>query len=304
MPKRAVSNHELIKLFGIDTSDEWIVQRTGIEKRHLADADETTATLGVGASRQALDQANLLPEEVDAVIVATSTAEFAFPSTANVIQAQLGITGGIGFDVQAACNGFLFGLHLADLHVRNGNAKTVLLIGVDVMSRLIDWGDRNTCILFGDAAGALVVQSQSAREVQKEIVSIHLQSVGEHTDFLYSERNGTIKMLGKEVFRHAVTRMTSISEIALKHNTLKPEQVDWFIPHQANLRIIQAVAAHLKIAPERAIVTIKDHGNTSAASIPLALIQGIEDERLQPGNVLLLSGLGAGFSWGASVVRW
>ena len=305
LPRTAVSNLDLIASFNLETSNEWIVQRTGIESRYIADEDETVLSLGIQASQKALERARVSPEEVDLVIVTTVTAERAFPSTAIEIQERLGMKNAIGFDLQAACSGFVFGLEVADLYVRSDQARTVLLVGADIMSRLLDWRDRNTCILFGDGAGAALIQRLPSNGQGRGILSTHLNSQGKYADLLYTHgKTGPLRMSGREVFRHAIVNLTSISQQALQRHQLKPEHIDWFIPHQANLRIIQSVAADLNIPMDRSIVTIKEHGNTSSASIPLALARGIEDGWIKPGNLLLLAALGGGFCWGASVLRW
>ncbi len=305
LPARLVSNEELAGQ--VDTSDEWIVQRTGIRQRYIAAEGEKTSDLAVAAAEKALAAAGLAGRDIDAVIVATTTPDQTFPATATTVQARLGMEGGFAFDVQAVCSGFIYALALADNFIKLGQAKRVLVIGAETFTRLLDWKDRTTCVLFGDGAGAVVLEGQ---EGDRGILSTHLHSDGRHRDLLYvnggpstGEQVGKVAMNGKEVFRHAVTRLAEVVGEALAANGLAPSAIDWLVPHQANLRIIDSTAKKLDMDMARVVVTVDRHANTSAASIPLALAEAVGDGRIRPGQLVLLEAMGGGLTWGAALVR-
>ncbi len=307
LPRRVVSNAELSRR--VDTSDEWIRERTGIRQRHLAEPDETATMMGAAAARAALAQAGVAAETVDVVIVATSTPDQGFPATALRIQAALGITRGFGFDLSAACSGFVYALAVADGLMRNGQAERVLVIGSEVYSRIMDWRDRNTCVLFGDGAGAVLLAREPAAS-GRGLLSTHLHADGRLGDLLYidgavgqPERPGHLIMQGREVFRHAVAKLSGAVDEALAAHDLSRDAVDWLVPHQANLRIIDAMARKLALPPERVVVTVDRHANTSAASIPLALAEAVGDGRIRPGSLVLMEALGGGMTWGSALVR-
>ncbi len=307
LPQRVVSNDELASR--IDTSDAWIHERTGIRQRHLAAPHETAAYMGAAASRAALANAGIDAGEVDAVILGTSTPDQAFPATALRVQAELGITKGFGFDVIAACSGFIFGLSTAEAFIRCGQARTVLVIGSEVYSRILDWNDRNTCVLFGDGAGAVVLRA-GEWQPGRGVLSTHLHGDGRTGDLLYvdgavgtSETSGHLRMQGREVFRHAVAKLSASVDEALAANGLAHADVDWLVPHQANKRIIDAMGRKLGLPPERVIVTVDRHANTSAASIPLALAEAVGDGRIRRGDLVLMEALGGGLTWGSALVR-
>ncbi|MHA1600796.1 MAG: beta-ketoacyl-ACP synthase III [Alphaproteobacteria bacterium] len=311
LPERVVTNAELAKT--IDTSDEWIVQRTGIRERHVAAEGEYTSDLAVKAADAALRMADVAANEVDLIVCATSTPDETFPATATRIQSRLGMNGGAAFDIQAVCSGFVYGLAVADNFVRAGQAGTVLVIGAETFSRILDWQDRSTCVLFGDGAGAVVLRSVEANGEKKErgVLSTHIYSDGRHHDALYVDGGpsttgtaGHLRMDGREVFRHAVVRMAEAIDTALEANGLTPGDIDWLVPHQANLRIIEAMARRLNLPNERVVVTVDRHANTSAASIPLALCQAVHDGRIQRGDLILMEAMGGGFTWGSALVRW
>lgn len=311
LPKNVLTNAEIA--VRVDTNDEWITQRTGIKQRHIAGEGEKTSDLATAAARAALAQAKLAVDAVDAIILATTTPDETFPSTATRVQSNLGMTRGFAFDVQAVCSGFIYALSVADQMIKGGMVKTVLVIGAETMSRLLDWEDRTTCILFGDGAGAVVLQAASGKGgvADRGILSSHLFSDGRQHDLLYvtggpstSKQVGSIKMQGREVFRHAVDHMADVVLHALSENGLGVADMDWLVPHQANLRILQATAEKLNLPMEKVIVSVDKHGNTSAASIPLALAQGVAEGRFIPGQLLVLEALGGGFTWGAVVLRW
>jgi len=309
LPRRVVSNDELAAR--LDTSDEWIRERTGITQRHIADETETAAFMGTGAARAALAMAKASPADVDGIIVATSTPDQAFPATALRIQAALGVTQGFGFDMAAACSGFVYGLSVADAMIRAGQARGVLVIGSEVYSRILDWQDRGTCVLFGDGAGAVLLQAgQGEGTGDRGILSTHIHAQGSLGDILYvdgavgrRDRPGTLQMHGKEVFRHAVTRLAEAVDECLKYNGLQHKDVDWLVPHQANLRIIEAMGKKLGLPSERVVVTVSRHANTSAASVPLALAEACADGRIKPGDLVLMEALGGGLTWGSALVR-
>ena len=312
LPSQIVTNHDLVAR-GLETSDEWIVQRTGISQRHVAAEGEFTSDLAVGAARKALAHAGVDVGDIDMIVVATTTPDNVFPSTAARVQAKLGITRGFAFDVQAVCSGFIYALTMADNCIRLGQAQTALVIGAETLSRLIDWNDRSTCFLFGDGAGAVVLRAGEGKgDVGDQgILSTHLHADGRQYDELYVDGGpgstgtcGKMHMNGKEVFRHAVQRLSEVVDEALDFNGLTPKAVDWLVPHQANQRIIDGIAKKLKLPTERVVVTIGKHANTSAASIPLALTEAVTDGRIQRGQLLMLDTMGGGFTWGAALVRW
>jgi 3-oxoacyl-[acyl-carrier-protein] synthase-3 len=311
LPTKVVSNAELASR--IKTSDEWIVERTGIRRRHVAAEGELTSHLAIKAAQQALDAAGFPASKVDLIILATTTPDSTFPATATRVQAALGITRGAAFDVQAVCSGFVYALGVANSFLALGQHETALVIGAETFTRLLDWQDRSTCVLFGDGAGAVVLQRASGDESGKErgILSTHIHSDGRLYDLLYVDggpsstgATGHVRMHGPEVYKHAVTKLTETVQEALDANGLTAGDVDWFVPHQANKRIIDSTARKLGLAPEKIILTIADHANTSAASIPLALDQGVRDGRIKRGHVIVIEAMGGGLSWGSSVVRW
>jgi len=309
LPERILSNEELS--LSLDTSDAWIRERTGIHQRHIAGAHETAAYMGAKAARAALADGGASPAEVDAVIVATSTPDQAFPATAVRVQAALGIERGFAFDLAAACSGFVYALSVADALLRAGQAGTALVIGSEVYSRILDWKDRGTCVLFGDGAGAVFLRAgQGGGGSDRGILSTHLHAQGAHGDILYvdgavgrPDRPGFLMMNGREVFRHAVTRLAEVVDEALAANGLERRQVDWLVPHQANRRIIDAMGRKLGLPPERVVQTVDRHANTSAASIPLALAEAVADGRIRQGDLVLMEALGGGLTWGAALVR-
>jgi 3-oxoacyl-[acyl-carrier-protein] synthase-3 len=309
LPERIVTNDELSRT--VDTTDEWIRERTGICQRHFAGKHETAAFMGTAASRAALADAGVTAADVDAVILATSTPDQAFPATALRVQAALGITSGFGFDLAAACAGFIYGLSVADSMIRTGQARGVLVIGSEVYSRILNWQDRGTCVLFGDGAGAVFLRASDVRDDDRRgILSTHLHAQGSLGDILYvdgavgqPDRPGHLVMNGREVFRHAVTRLAEAVEEALAANGLTHADVDWLVPHQANSRIIDAMGRKLKLPPERVVMTVDRHANTSAASVPLALAEARGDGRICTGDLVLLEALGGGLTWGSALVR-
>jgi len=311
LPKNVVTNDELAKR--VDTSDEWVARRTGIRSRHIAEPHEKTSDLALAAALDALANAGCKAEDIDAVIVATTTPDNTFPATAVRVQAALGMTHGFAFDVQAVCSGFVFALATADNFIRLGQAKRILVIGAETFSRLLDWNDRTTCVLFGDGAGAVVLEAADGKgdASDRGILSTHLHSDGAHYDKLCTNggagstgTTGTVYMEGAEVFRHAVVNLADVVDEALAANGLKPEQIDWLVPHQANQRIIDGTAKKLHMPLERVVTTIATHANTSAASIPLALAEAAKDGRIKSGQIVLLDAMGGGFTWGAAVIRW
>ena len=311
LPERVVTNEELSKT--VDTSDEWIKQRTGIGERHIAADGEFTSELGFKAARQALGRAGREPDEIDLIVCATSTPDDTFPSTATRIQAKLGMRRGAAFDVQAVCSGFVYALSVADNFVRCGQAGKVLVIGAETFSRILDWGDRTTCVLFGDGAGAVVLEGKAGNGAASDrgVLSTHIYSDGRHRDALYVDGGpgstktiGHLRMEGREVFRHGVVRMSEAIDTALEANDLTPGDIDWLVPHQANVRIIEAMAKRLNLPLDRVVVTVDRHANTSAASIPLALDQGVADGRIKEGDLVLTEAMGGGFTWGSALIRW
>ncbi len=308
LPERRVTNAELVTR--IDTSDEWIVERTGIRARHLADASQTTCDLAEMAARRALEVAGISPAELDLIILGTTTPDMIYPSTACLLQARLGNHGATAFDVQAVCSGFIYAISIADKFIKTGAAKHALVVGADIYSRILDWQDRNTCVLFGDGAGACVLTASDT----PGILSTHLHADGAYHPLLHvpgtvaqgriQNGDGFTKMHGSEVFKFAVKVLSDVVEEALRFNQLDSSAIDWLIPHQANIRIIQATAKKLKLPMDKVILTVADHGNTSAASVPLALDIAVRDGRIKRGDLLMLEGVGGGFTWGAVVVRY
>jgi len=310
LPERIVSNDELAK--AVDTSDEWIVQRTGIRSRHIASKDEFTSHLALKAAQAALADAKVEASSIDLIVVATSTPDQTFPATAVSVQAGLGITHGAAFDLQAVCSGFVFGLSTVDALLRTGSFKRALLIGAETFSRILDWTDRTTCVLFGDGAGAVVLeaQEQPGKNTDRGVLTSHLRSDGRHRDKLYvdggpssTQTVGHLRMEGREVFKHAVGMITDVIHDAFNATGYTAEDLDWFVPHQANRRIIDASAHKLGIDPAKVVITVDRHGNTSAASIPLALCAGIADGRIKRGDLVMFEAMGGGFTWGAALVR-
>ena len=311
MPARVLSNAELATT--VDTTDEWIRTRTGIRQRHIAAKDELTSTMGAAAARAALDDAGLEPEDIDLIILATSTPDQTFPASAVTIQAELGNTHGVAFDMQAACSGFVFALATADNYLKSGQFKRALVIGSEAFSRILDWEDRSTCVLFGDGAGALVVEAQLLNGVTTDrgILATCLRSDGRYRDKLYVDGGpsstgtvGHVRMDGREVFRHAVIKISEVINKTLEQSGYRASDIDWFVPHQANKRILDGAAKKLGLDPERVIITVDKHANTSAASIPLALDAGRQDGRIKPGDLVLIEAMGGGFTWGALLLRW
>jgi 3-oxoacyl-[acyl-carrier-protein] synthase-3 len=310
LPDRVVPNAEFEK--SLDTSDEWIVSRTGIERRHFAAEGQTTSDLAARAARAALADAGLTPDDIDALIVATSTADLTFPSAATMVQAELGMTKGFAFDVQAVCAGFVFAMANANALILSGQAKRVLVIGAETFSRILDWTDRGTCVLFGDGAGAVVLEAAqgAGTSADRGILSADLNSDGRFKDILYvdggvsTQTTGHLRMQGKEVFRHAVEKLAETAHAALDKAGLSSADVDWIVPHQANLRIIKSTAQRMQVPMERVVVTVQDHGNTSAASIPLALSVARHNGQIKDGDLLVMEAIGGGLAWGALVLRW
>ncbi|WP_420565600.1 beta-ketoacyl-ACP synthase III [Thalassobaculum sp.] len=309
LPERVVSNEELSTW--VDTSDDWIRQRTGIRQRHLAGEGELTSDLAIKAARNALDMAGLEGEDIDLIIVATTTPDDTFPATATKVQKALGAFSGAAFDVQAVCAGFVYALAVADNFLKAGQARTALVIGAETFSRLLDWEDRTTCVLFGDGAGAVLLRATEAAGDGWGVLSTHLHSDGRERDILYVDGGpsatktvGHVRMNGKEVFRHAVSKLSGVIDESLEANGLSAADVDWLIPHQANRRIIDAMANRMKLPAEKVVVSIERHANTSAASVPLALDEAVRDGRVRSGDLLLLEAIGGGLAWGAGLVRF
>jgi 3-oxoacyl-[acyl-carrier-protein] synthase-3 len=306
LPKRSVSNAELAAQ--IDTSDEWIVERTGIRNRYIADAGETTATLAHDAAKKALEKAGIAATEIDLIILATATPDQTFPSSATKVQAMLGINDCIAFDVHAVCTGFLYALTVADSMLRSGSAETALVIGSETFSRILDWEDRATCVLFGDGAGALVLKAEDS---ERGILATKLHADGRHNELLFvdggpstTQTVGKLRMKGREVFRHAVVNLADVLNEVLADAGLTASEVDWVVPHQANARILDATARKLGLPPEKVVVTVDQHANTSAASVPLALDAAVRDGRIKRGDLIVLEAMGGGFTWGAAALRY
>jgi 3-oxoacyl-[acyl-carrier-protein] synthase III len=310
LPDRIVPNSYFETL--IDTSDEWIRSRSGIERRHFAAEGQGSSDLATRAAQMALASAGMQADEMDAVIVATSTPDLTFPSVATMVQSNLGMTGGFAYDIQAVCAGFVFALANADSMIRSGMARRVLVIGAETFSRLMDWTDRSTCVLFGDGAGAVVLEGEVGEGTagDRGILSCDLHSDGRHREALYVDggtmtgKTGHLRMHGREVFRHAVEKLAETAEASLAKAGVTADQIDWIVPHQANIRIIDGTAKKLGVGMDRVVVTVQDHGNTSAASIPLALSVGVERGQIQRGDLILAEAIGGGLAWGSVVLRW
>ena len=313
LPERVVTNAQLSNV--VATSDEWIVERTGIRERRIAAEGELTSDLAFAAARRAIEHAGVKAGELDLIVLATTTPDRTFPATAVRVQAMLGIASGAAFDLQAVCSGFVYALAVADGMIRSGQARTVLVIGAETFSRILDWSDRTTSVLFGDGAGAVVMRAEktngAANGKDRGILSSHIHSDGNYADLLYVDGGpsstgtvGRVRMHGREVFRHAVVKLASVVDEALSANGLSRNDIDWLVPHQANKRILDGTARKLGLSESRVVVTVERHANTSAASIPLALDEAVRDGRIRAGHLLLLEAMGGGFTWGASLVRW
>jgi 3-oxoacyl-[acyl-carrier-protein] synthase-3 len=311
LPKRIMTNADMARL--VDTTDEWIRERTGIEQRHIAEDGELTSDLGIAASRQALVRAGIDPIDIDLIVCATSTPDRTFPATAVRIQAGLGVTKGAAFDVQAVCSGFVYALSVADNFLKTGQFKRAIVVGAETFSRILDWQDRGTCVLFGDGGGALVLEAQTqvGSRDDRGILATRIRSDGRFEDLLYvdggpgsTKTTGHLRMNGREVFRHAVQKISGVIEETLVATGYAANEIDLYVPHQANKRILDGIAKRLDIDPKRIVVTLAKHGNTSAASIPLALNQAFEDHRLTERRLVLMEAMGGGFTWGAALARW
>ena len=311
LPKRTVSNDDLSKI--VDTSDTWIRERTGIVSRHIADEKELTSDLGAAAAKQALIRAAIDPVDIDLIVCATATPDRTFPATAVRIQSKLGVTKGAAFDVQAVCSGFVYGLTIADNFLKTGQSRRALVIGAETFSRILDWSDRSTCVLFGDGAGAVVLEAQPQHGTREDrgILATRLRSDGRFEDLLYVDGGpgstktvGHLRMNGREVFRHAVQKISGVIEETLVANGYAPDEIDLYIPHQANKRILDGVVKRLGVAPEKIVMTLHKHGNTSAASIPLALNDAFEAHRVKERSLILMEAMGGGFTWGSVLARW
>ena len=311
LPERCVTNAEMTTM--VDTTDEWIVERTGIRARHIAGEGETTGSLATLAARRALDAAGIDASSIDCIILATATPDQTFPATATIVQNNLGCRGGIAFDVAAVCSGFLYALTTADALLRGGNARRALVIGAETFSRILDWDDRTTCVLFGDGAGAVVLEAvdvDPADPAAPGIIASRLHADGAYNELLYvdggpstTQTVGKLRMKGREVFRHAVVNLASVLEEVLAEAGLTSAQIDWVVPHQANLRILDATARKLSLPPEKVVVTVGHHANTSAASVPLAYDEAVRDGRIKPGDLVMFEAMGGGFTWGAALAR-
>ncbi len=309
LPKRRMDNAELAKM--VDTTDEWIVERTGIHSRYIAGADETTSTLATAAAREAIAAAGIDAGAIDLIVLGTTTPDQTFPATATLVQANLGCNGGIAFDVAAVCSGFLYALGVADSMLRSGMAQRALVIGAETMSRILDWEDRGTCVLFGDGAGAIVIEAQESDDPDaRGILATRLHADGAHNEMLFVDGGpsttgtvGKLRMRGKEVFKHAVTNLADVLREVLELSGVTPDELDWVVPHQANARILDATARKLGLPMEKVIVTVDRHANTSAASVPLALDAAVRDGRIKQGQLVMLEAMGGGFTWGASLLR-
>ena len=311
LPEKVLTNAELAKL--VDTSDEWIQQRVGIKERHIAAEGEFTSDLAVAAARKAMAAAGMTADDIDLIIVATTTPDYTFPAAATLVQMKLGMHHGMAFDLQAVCSGFVYAVATADSYLKNGLAKRALVIGAETFSRLLDWTDRGTCVLFGDGAGAVVMDMATDEELAagRGILSSALRSDGHHWEKLYVDggpsttgKTGFVRMQGAEVFRHAVGKITDVVYSALEQANYTVADLDWFVPHQANKRIIDGAGAKLGLPPEKVVTTVDLHANTSAASVPLALSVAVADGRIKPGDLVMIEAMGGGFTWGASLIRW
>lgn len=311
LPKRVMTNADMMKI--VDTTDEWIVERTGIRARHIADENEKTSDLGIAASKQALVRAGIDPVDIDLVICATATPDRTFPATAVTIQRALGITKGAAFDIQAVCSGFVYALTVADNFLKTGQFKRAIVVGAETFSRILDWNDRGTCVLFGDGAGAVVLEAQPQHGTREDrgILATLVRSDGRFEDLLYVDGGagstktvGHLRMNGREVFRHAVQKITGVIEETLVMTGFAPDEIDLYVPHQANKRILDGVVKKLGVPADKIVVTLDRHGNTSAASIPLALNQAFEAHKLTDGSLVMMEAMGGGFTWGAVLARW
>jgi len=312
LPEKIVTNSDLTKI--IDTTDEWIVNRTGIRQRHIAAENQNTSDLAIKAGENALAHAELLPTDIDILILATTTPDKTFPATATTVQSKLGMKKGAAFDIQAVCSGFVFGMSIANSFIKSGQANTVMVVGAETFSRILDWKDRGTCVLFGDGAGAVILQStriNNSKIINSSILSTHLHSDGSTNDLLFvdggpssSQTVGHVRMAGKEVFRHAVTNLTSVVKETLEANNMTIEDIDWLVPHQANKRILDSTAKKLNLSKDKIIITLDRHANTSAASIPLALDEAVRDGRINRGDIVLMEAMGGGLTWGSILIRW
>jgi 3-oxoacyl-[acyl-carrier-protein] synthase III len=311
LPSEVLTNADLAKI--VDTSDEWIVERSGIRERRRAAEGEFTSDLATHAARAALEHAGLTGDDIDLVVVATATPDYTFPATATEVQARLGIRRGFAYDIQAVCSGFVYALATADAQLKAGMAKRALVIGAETFSRILDWTDRGTCVLFGDGAGAVVIEAEWATGTMDDrgLLASHLRADGRYRDKLFVDGGpsttgtaGFLRMEGKEVFKHAVTNLAQVIEDIFEQTGLSNADIDWFVPHQANRRIIDATGKRLGIDPAKVVVTVDVHGNTSAASVPLALDTAVKDGRIQKGDLVMLEAMGGGFTWGAALLRW
>lgn len=310
LPRNAVSNAELAER--VDTSDEWIVERTGISNRHIAEADETTSSLAIEAGRKAIEAAGIDADSIDLIVLATATPDQTFPASATIVQSRLGCrAGGIAFDVAAVCSGFLYAVGVADSMLRTGMARRALVIGAETFSRILDWEDRTTCVLFGDGAGAVVLETQEqVGETPRGILATRLHADGAHNQLLFVDGGpsttgtvGKLRMKGREVFRHAVVNLAEVLREVIEEAGLSTSDIDWLVPHQANARILDATAKKLSLPPEKVVMTVGQHANTSAASVPLALDVAVRDGRIKQGDLVMLEAMGGGFTWGASLIR-
>jgi len=309
LPEKIVTNDDLAKF--VDTSDEWITARTGIKQRHMVTDGEQTSDLARKASLKAIEHAGIDVQDIDLVLLGTTTPDNTFPSTATKVQAQLGLTRGFAMDVQAVCSGFMYALATADSFLKTGQAKTALVIGAESFTRLLDWEDRTTCVLFGDGAGAVILRAEEETAESAGILSTHLHSDGRYQDILMvdggpssTQTTGHVRMAGKEVFRHAVVNLAEVVKEALAANDLTADDIDWIVPHQANKRILDGTAKKLKVDPDKVVVTVDRHANTSAASIPLALDEAVRDGRIKRGDLLIIEAMGGGLTWGSALIRW
>ncbi len=311
LPEQTISNDDLAQR--VETSDEWIVERTGIRSRHIAAQGEMTSDLAYAAAARALDHADMDAAEIDLIVLATSTPDETFPATATKVQARLGVCQGAAFDVQAVCSGFIYALAVVDNFIKVGQSQNALVIGAETFSRILDWDDRGTCVLFGDGAGAVVVSGRKSNGAAQDrgVLSTHLHADGRHHDLLYvdggpssTQTTGHLRMRGREVYRHAVVNLAKVVDETLQANGLVPDDIDWLVPHQANKRIIDGTTRKLGLSPEKVVLTVDRHGNTSAASVPLALCAAVDDGRIKEGDLILMEAMGGGFAWGAALARW
>jgi 3-oxoacyl-[acyl-carrier-protein] synthase-3 len=311
LPEKILTNADLAAM--VDTSDDWITERTGIKSRHIAADGEVTSDLAIAAARRALADAGMTGEDIDLIVLATATPDHTFPATAVKVQAAIGMTGGMAFDLQAVCTGFVYALAVADNFLKVGQARTALVIGAETFSRILDWNDRTTCVLFGDGAGAVVLRAEEGRgdSSDRGVLSTHLHSDGRMHEMLYvdggpstTQSVGHVRMRGQEVFKHAVTNLAQVGREALEAHGLTAADLDWLVPHQANKRIIDSTGRKVGIDQSRVVMTVDHHGNTSAASIPLALCEAVADGRIRRGDLLLIEGMGGGFTWGSALIRW